>query len=110
MTSGYHGSKFSGFQRFFLTETAICIVERWRKSIGYRFVPECSLAQESHICHFLSAIFAGPRFFEIPTFWQRDVTTSLLYLALKFVGGGGGGTQTQLRCHVWLPLQLFPRF
>ena len=52
MTSGYHGSKFSGSQRSFLTETAICIVERWRKSIGYRFVPECSLAQESHICHF----------------------------------------------------------
>ena len=60
MTSGYHGSKFSGSQRSFLTETAICIVERWRKSIGYRFVPECSLAQESHICHFFSAIFAGP--------------------------------------------------
>ena len=75
MTSGYHGSTISGSQQSFLTETAICIVERWNKSVGYRFVPQCNLAQESHICHFFSAIFAGPRFFEIPTFCYHDNVT-----------------------------------
>ena len=49
--SGYHGSKISGSQQSFLTEMAICIVERWKKSMGYRFVPECNRAQESHSCH-----------------------------------------------------------
>ena len=86
MTSGYHGSKIPGSQPSFLTETAICIVELWNKSIGYRFVPECSLAQESHTCHFFSAIFAGPRFVEVPTFFYHgNVTASLLYPALKLV-------------------------
>ena len=42
-----------GSQQPFLTEAAICIVERWKKSIGYRFVPECNHAQESQTCHFL---------------------------------------------------------
>ena len=42
MTSGYHGSKISGSQSSFLTETVICIVERWNQSMGYRFVPECN--------------------------------------------------------------------
>ena len=35
--------------------------------MGYRFVPECNHAQESHTCHFFlffSAILAGPRFVE----------------------------------------------
>ena len=49
--SGYHGSKISGSQQSFLTEMAICIVERWKKSMGHRFVPECNHAQESHSCH-----------------------------------------------------------
>ena len=52
LTSRYHGSKISRSQQFFLTETAICIVERWKKSMGYRFVSECNHAQESHTCHF----------------------------------------------------------
>ena len=29
MTSGYYGGKISGTQQSFLTETAICVVERW---------------------------------------------------------------------------------
>ena len=37
--SCHHGSKISGSEQSFLTETAICIVERWKKSMGYRFVP-----------------------------------------------------------------------
>ena len=50
MTSGYHDSKFSGSQQSFLTETAICMVERWKKSMGHRFVPEFNHAQESYTC------------------------------------------------------------
>ena len=29
--SRYYGRKIFGFQQSFLTETAICIVERWKK-------------------------------------------------------------------------------
>ena len=36
--------------------------------MGYRFVPECNHAQESHTCQFFlfffPAILAGPRFVE----------------------------------------------
>ena len=45
--SGYHCSKISGSQQSFLTETAICIVEQWKKSMGYRFVPVGDHVQES---------------------------------------------------------------
>ena len=41
------GSKIAGSQQTFLTETAICIVERWKKSMGYRLVSKCNHAQES---------------------------------------------------------------
>ena len=46
--SRYHGSKSSGSQQSFLRETATFIVERWKKRMGYRFVPECNHAQESY--------------------------------------------------------------
>ena len=81
VTSRYHGIKMSISQQPFLTETAIYIFERWKKSMGYRFVSECNHAQESHTCQFFrsfSAIFAGPRFVDA-TPWQRDVTTPLYY-------------------------------
>ena len=82
MTSGYHCSKISGSKQSFLKETAIWIVKRWKKSLGYRFVPECNHAQE-YISTFslFSVISAGPRFAEIKKPWQprqRDVTTSPL--------------------------------
>ena len=82
MTSGYHCSKISGSKQSFLKETAIWIVERWKKSLGYRFVPECNHAQE-YISTFslFSVMSAGPRFAEIKKPWQprqRDVTTSPL--------------------------------
>ena len=66
MTSRYHNSKISGCLQSFLTETGICIVERWKKSMGYRFVPEGNHAQEVMRVNFFvfSAIFAGPRFVE----------------------------------------------
>ena len=56
MTSRFHGFKISGPQQFFLTETAICTVERWKKSMGYRFVPECN-AQEIHTRQFFRPFF-----------------------------------------------------
>ena len=46
MTSSYHGSKISGSQRTFLTETAR------KKSIGNRFLPECNHAEESYTGRF----------------------------------------------------------
>ena len=46
--SRYHASKSSGSQQSFLRETATFIVKRWEKRMGYRFVPECNHAQESH--------------------------------------------------------------
>ena len=66
MTSGYHCSKISGSKQSFLTETAIWIVERWKKSLGYRFVPECNHAQEYMSTFSLfSVISAGLGFVEI---------------------------------------------
>ena len=46
VTSGYHCTKISGSQQSFLTETVICIVERWKKSMGCRLVPECDHVQD----------------------------------------------------------------
>ena len=91
MTPGYHGSKISGSEQSFLTETAICIVERWKKCMGYRFVPECDYAQESpYMSTFslFSGTSAGTRFVEIQKPWQpklRDVPTSPLYKSKLFV-------------------------
>ena len=71
VTSWYHGNKISGSQPSFLTETAIFIVERWKKRMDYRFHPECNQAQESHthqLFFFFNVAFAGPRFVEIHKF------------------------------------------
>ena len=48
MTSRYHSSKILDLIN--VTDTAACIVERWKKSMGYRFVPGCNRAQESRAC------------------------------------------------------------
>ena len=84
VTSGYHGSKISGSQHSFLTETAICIVAPWKKSIGYCFLTWV----QSWIENSNMSIF---RFFrhicrtkvcwdsEILLPWQSDVTTSPLH-------------------------------
>ena len=71
VTSCYHGSNISGSQPSFLTETAIFIVERWKKRMDYRFHPECNQVQESHthqLFAFFNVAFAGPRFVEIQKF------------------------------------------
>ena len=77
VTSHFYRSKISGSQYSFLTEMAICIVERWEKSMGYRFLPECNRAQESHNVNsfvFFSVLFAGAWFVEIQTMatWRND--------------------------------------
>ena len=87
VTSRYHGSKISGSQQYFLTETAIFIVKRWkrqRKSMGCCFVLKCNHALESHTCPFLSffSCHIGRTTVrwdsEILLLWQRDATTSPL--------------------------------
>ena len=73
MTSSYHGIKISGSLQSFLTETTICIVERWENSLGYRFVPECNRSRESHACQFF---FVFPTIFRlrvVPHFSSRIV-------------------------------------
>ena len=75
MTSRYHGSRISGSQQSVMTETAICVVEPWKETLGYHFVPECNHAQEScmpnffvSVLFFFPDIFARPRFVEIQKF------------------------------------------
>jgi len=73
VTSCYHSSKISESQQSLLTEMSICIVERWKKSMCYHFVPGCNHAQESPVNFFIffvffPPIFAGPRFVEIQEF------------------------------------------
>ena len=98
---------------------AICIVERWEKVVAtvlflsavlHRqvihvifstsfpgFSPTRSTEREgrgNEVGHFFSAIFAGPRFCWDPDLllaWQRDLTTSFLYLAVKLIWGEGEG-------------------
>ena len=54
----YHGSKISGSQQSFLTETAFTSSNDARKvqtvsaTMGYCFVSECNQAQECHTCQF----------------------------------------------------------
>lgn len=52
-----------------MVEVAICFVEQWKKSMDFRFVPECkSCTGKSYIpsFSFSSTTFAGPRFVGIP--------------------------------------------
>ena len=84
--SCYYGSKISGSQQSFLTETAISIVERWKISMDYCFVPECNHAKESHesqffrflfVCHICRTSVCWDPETLLP--WQRDVVTSPPY-------------------------------
>ena len=78
-----HVTKISGFQQYFLTEMAICIVERWKKCMGYQW----GHGQEIHTCPFFlffchicrTTVCWDP---EILWPWQRDVTTSVLFTHL----------------------------
>ena len=37
-------------KNIFFFRDGYCIVKQWKKSTGYRFVPECNHAQEIHLC------------------------------------------------------------
>ena len=91
MTSCYHGSKISGSQQSFLTETscrtAICIVDRLKKSATFSSrVQSCTgKTYISIFSFFFFAIFAvclGP---EILHPWQRDVKTSPRYTRQSWI-------------------------
>ena len=58
VTSHHHGSKISGSQQSFFAETAICVVERWKKRMGYRFVQSAIVHRK--VIHVISFFF---RFF-----------------------------------------------
>ena len=49
--------KISGSQPSFLTETAICIVERWMKSMGYRLFPSASVQRKVIHAHLFCFFF-----------------------------------------------------
>ena len=66
MMSHYHSGKISGTQQSVLTEMAICIVERWKKSMVYYFVSEYTGKSYMSIFFvFFSVILARPQFVEI---------------------------------------------
>ena len=78
----------SGSQQPFFTKTAICSIERWKNSMGCRFVPECNHALENT---YMSIFFVSmPNLQDhnldpdilIP--WQREVMTSPLYWDIFF--------------------------
>ena len=88
--SGYHGNNISGYQQSFLTETTICSVQRWGKSLDYRFVPDCNHARESiHVnllftfftYHFCRTTVCWDLKILLP--WQHDVTTSPLCCSFR---------------------------
>ena len=70
MTSGYHGSKISGAQRrpFALLNAGIKVLA------SVLFLSAILHRKVIHVI-FISAIFAGPRFFEIPTFCYHGNVT-----------------------------------
>ena len=91
VTSRYHGSRISGSQQSFLTETAICIVEREKKRMGYSLF--LSATMNRRVIHVNSlfvclsfSIFAGQQFIEI----IRSCATMLTWR--NDVPRGGGGT------------------
>ena len=93
VTSRYHGSKISGSQQSFLTETAICIVERGKKRMGYSLFLSAIMhkkvihVKSLFVCLF-SSIFAGQQFIEITRScatmltWRNDVYGLYRYVPL----------------------------
>lgn len=74
LTSGYHvhGSKISG--------RTICTVERWEKSMGYCFLPECNHAQDCHVnfsllfCQMDHGLLRSRHFGTVTT-WRNDFSS-----------------------------------
>ena len=64
---------------------AICIVEGWKKSMGYLFVSVCNHAEENHACQFFRSFYRlGPRFVEIHKFCYHDNVTNDISSLLAF--------------------------
>ena len=87
VTSRYHGSKISSSPQSFLKEKGICLGERWKNSMEYRFVLECIQAPENHT--FQSFCFPPylqhhsllrSRNFATMTTWRNDFSSLLLEL------------------------------
>ena len=76
VTSRYHGSQISGSQQSFLTETAICIIER------LKITQQCSGKSyiSYHTCSFFPVKFAGRVLLNSKSFISM-ATTCLLYCA-----------------------------
>ena len=68
----------------FLSEIAICIVERWKKSMTYSFVPESNHHTSRHAKVFVFFLpFTGPRFVEIQRFFYHGNVMKRLLLSIK---------------------------
>ena len=103
VASCYHGCKISVSQQTILAETAICIVEWRKKSMGYPFVPECNRAEDrSHACQlfcffyhiFRTMVCWDP---EILLPWQCDITTAPIHYNSPFFCPG------TLQYFIWPP-------
>ena len=71
-------AKFLDLKKTFLTEMAICIVERWKKSKGYLLFLSAimhSKVMHVHFFVFFPAIFAGLRFVVIRKFCYHGHVT-----------------------------------
>ena len=92
--------KISGSQPSFLTETAICIVERWMKSMGYRLFPSASVQRKvihahlfffCHICRKTGRsriLLPWQRYIVFPLYWRIcrvGYSTLYIYSALFFL-------------------------
>ena len=69
VTSHYHSRKRSGTQQSFLTEIAICIVERWKKKVWFTIlflnaIMHRKVIHVNFFC-FFSVILVKPQFVEI---------------------------------------------
>ena len=53
----------------------ICIVERWKKSMVYCFLPSCTGKSYTSFFPVFSAIFAGAQFVEVQSFWYHGNAT-----------------------------------
>ena len=86
-------SWYSGSQQPFFVKMTICSVERWKNSMGYRFVPVWNHALKSHTCHsssfFLTYLqdhdLLRSRYFDTMATQRNDFSTLLGYLFFDYI-------------------------
>ena len=86
-------SWYSGSQQPFFVKMTICSVERWKNSMGYRFVPEWNHALKSHTRHsssfFLTYLqdhdLLRSRYFDTMATQRNDFSTLLGYLSFDYI-------------------------